>query len=183
MCKEKTVIAAVKGDESFEDALTSPCQHIFLLKANINTAKYMVERCHNAGKKVYIHIDLAEGFGKDEASLQYISREVKPDGIISTKNNVIRIARELGLFTVFRVFLVDAQSMELALINIEKTCPDAVELMPGIAYDAIKMMKERADVHVIAGGFLRTWQNVEDAFKVGAFACSTSNISLWKGKN
>ncbi len=180
MCCKKIIIAAVKGDDSFEEALTSPCRHVFLLKANINTAKQMVERCHNAGKRVYIHIDLAEGFGKDEASLQYISREVKPDGIISTRINVIRIARDLGLKTVFRVFLIDAQSMELALINIEKTHPDFVELMPGIAYEAIKTLKERSEANVIAGGFLRTRENLDSAFEVGAFACSTSNLSLWK---
>ena len=40
---------------------------------------------HKANKKVYLHIEMIEGFGKDEAAVRYIANNIKPDGIITTK--------------------------------------------------------------------------------------------------
>ncbi len=177
--EKESVIAAVKDENTLSAALESNCKYIFLLKANINTAAEIVERCHAYGRRVYIHIDLAEGFGKDFAGINYIAHVVKPDGILSTKTNIIKMSQEIGMFAILRIFLIDAQSMDSAVTNIEKLRPDAVEIMPGIAYEAVAELKKKAEIDVIAGGFLRTRENLLSAFAVGAAACSTSNTALW----
>lgn len=178
--QQGNVIAAVKTAQDLEVALSSGAQDIFLLKSNINTVAQWVDMCHSANKRVFIHTDLAEGFGKDDASLQYIANVIQPDGILSTKIGIVRSAIQLGLYAVYRVFLIDQQSMNSALANIDKYHPNAVEIMPGVAYEAIAELSEHAkDVHIIAGGFIKTKQSVEQALESGAAACSTSAQKLW----
>ena len=177
--KKNTIICAVKNNEQIDCAIASKADNIVLLKANINTIDEIVERIHSANKKVFIHIDLAEGFGKDEASIEYISKHVKPDGVLSTKINIIKLCSERNMFAVYRVFLIDQQSMDSAIYNIKKFKPCAVEIMPGIAYEAIKELSQQTNIALIAGGFIRTKENVKQAFDAGAIACSTSKHDLW----
>lgn len=160
-------------------ALRSNADNIFLLKANINSATHWVDMCHKAGKKVFIHTDLAEGFGKDDASIEYLASTVKPDGILSTKIGVVRAANEYGLCGVYRVFLIDQQSMNSALVNIAKYHPYAVEIMPGIAYEAISELHQRSCANIIAGGFIKNSHSVKLAIEAGAVTCSTSSCHLW----
>ncbi len=173
------IIAAVKTEKDLLVALDSNAQEIFLLKANINSIIRWVDMCHTRGKRVFIHTDLAEGFGKDDASLEYIANTIKPDGILSTKIGIVRTASQLGLCAVYRVFLIDQQSMNSALSNIDKYHPYAVEIMPGVAYKAIKELHERADVRIIAGGFIKDVQSAQLAMDAGAVTCSTSSQQLW----
>lgn len=175
-----TVICAVKDNEQLlERALSSQRTDLFLLKANINSMADVVKRCHSIGKRVFIHIDLAEGVGKDEASIKYLADVVKPDGILSTKSSIVKLARDYGMIGIYRVFLVDAQAMDSAKYNLAKIKPDAIEIMPGIAYEAIRELRSFTDIEIIGGGFVRTEENVKSALEAGAVACSTSNEQLW----
>ena len=72
------VIAAVKEDEYFDAAVVSPCKIIFLLTGNICNVESVVKLARDAGKSIYIHIDLIEGFGKDKYALRYIKERVAP---------------------------------------------------------------------------------------------------------
>ncbi|MEG1705953.1 MAG: glycerol-3-phosphate responsive antiterminator [Clostridia bacterium] len=180
--KNSKVIAAIKGEDSLTEAINSDATMVFILRGSIMTVRQMVERIHKAGKKVYIHMDLIDGFGKDQAAIEFMSAEIKPDGILSTRNNIIKFAKDFGISTIFRVFLVDSQSLETAINNVEKLQPDAMEIMPGVAYEAIRAVVSRTDTQVIAGGFVRTEQNVRDALSAGAVACSTSVFQLWSAK-
>ncbi|MCM1043388.1 MAG: glycerol-3-phosphate responsive antiterminator [Corallococcus sp.] len=176
---EQNVICAVRGEKKLQKALSSKSGSVFLLKADINTVQDVVERCHNAGKSVYIHLDLAEGMGKDEAGIRYIAQRIKPDGVLSTKINVVKMAKDYGLVGIYRVFMIDSQSMDTAVANINKVKPDAVEIMPGVAYDAIRYLKARVTTDVVAGGFVKTRENVANALQAGARACSTTEAELW----
>ncbi len=182
--QQGSIIAAVKTAQDLQVALASCVQDIFLLKANINTVSQWVDMCHAVGKRVFIHTDLAEGFGKDDASIEYIAKIIKPDGILSTKIGIVRTAMSLGLHAVYRVFLIDQQSMNSALSNIDKYHPTAIEIMPGVAYEAItELSSHKLGVNIIAGGFIRTKQSASMALSAGAVACSTSSQQLWAKDN
>ena len=60
----RKVAAAVRTKEDFEIALLSRVDVIFLLYSSILTMKAYVEKCHKAGKIIFIHMDFAEGIGK-----------------------------------------------------------------------------------------------------------------------
>ncbi|MBQ4267531.1 MAG: glycerol-3-phosphate responsive antiterminator, partial [Clostridia bacterium] len=95
--KKNPIIAGVKDLSKLDDALKSDCEIVFLLCGSIFNLKETTKKIKDAGKLVFIHVDLVEGFSKDATALNYISKEIKPDGIISTKNSQLKVAKALGL--------------------------------------------------------------------------------------
>ena len=110
------VIAAVKHDDGLQAAVEmEEIQVIFVLYGDICTIPEIVDRIKDSGKKALVHIDLIAGLSTKEISVEFIRRQTKADGIITTKPALVRRAKELGLFTVLRFFVIDS----LALKNIE----------------------------------------------------------------
>ena len=172
------IIAAVRNERDMEKALKSEVEIIFYLSPNILTIEKNVRKAHDAGKKIYLHVDLAEGLGKDKAGIEYLKQK-DVDGIISTRVNIIKAAREAGLFTVQRFFIVDSQSVNSTLEGIKASKPDMIELMPGIATKVIANLKEKLNIPIIAGGMIESRLEVRDALQSGATAVSTSKCELW----
>ena len=54
----RKVAAAVRTREDFEIALKSRVDVIFLLYSSIMNIKGYIDKCHKAGKKIFIHMDL-----------------------------------------------------------------------------------------------------------------------------
>ena len=102
--EENPIIAAVRTRDGFEKALDCPCDILFLLCANILTLQEDIRATHQKKKLLFVHVDIAEGIGRDAAGIQHLQR-LCADGIISTRGNMIKTARENGLKTVHRVFL------------------------------------------------------------------------------
>lgn len=111
--EDNPVIAAVK-DKNINSAIFSPVSVIFLMGANISTVAQNIANAHDNGKKVFVHIDLAEGIGKDRSGIEYL-KSLGVDGIISTRSALIKAAKELDLMTVKRVFTLDSQGVESAM--------------------------------------------------------------------
>ena len=66
------VIAAVH-DNVFDEALHSPSTVIFLLGESLLTLQERVKAAKEAGKTVFVHIDLAEGIAKDKTGVESIA--------------------------------------------------------------------------------------------------------------
>ncbi len=178
LVKQDKIIMAVKDEESLAQALTCAPRVIFLLKSDISTAKDVVARCKAAGKTAFVHLDLMEGIGKDEAAIRFLAEQVVPDGIVTTKASLVRFAKAAGLQTVFRVFLIDSQSLESAFHTLQKLTPDAVEIMPGIMGEVTKKFASRYP-SPIAGGMVSTKEQVLKQLASGALGVSTSAKELW----
>lgn len=177
--RQAAVIPAVKEEEQLYNAVKAKSGVVFLLKSDILGVGKMVEFCHSRGKKILVHFDLLEGLSNDEAAIRYLAEKIKPDGIISTKNNVIKTAKQYGLFCVFRVFLIDSHSVQTALANTVKNKADAVEILPGIITEMIDLFKKETGAEVITGGLIKTRKHIDDALAAGAICCSTSDEELW----
>jgi len=171
------VILATKN-ETFDFALTSPGEWIFDLSPNISSLEKRAELTHSFGKKYFIHFDLADGLGKDKSGIVY-AREQGIDGIISTRVNIIKMAREAGLFTVQRFFIVDSHSVDTTLEGIKSAKPDMIEVMPGVVCKVIKRLAQSISLPIIAGGLIESAEDAEAAYSSGARAVSTSNRELW----
>ncbi len=176
---ESRVIAAVRNEKDWETALKSKVTTIFDLSPELFTLKERVESAHGAGKQLFIHLDLAMGIGKDRTGIQFV-KESGVDGIISTRVNIIKIAREIGLFTVQRVFIVDAHSVETTIDSARASKTDMIEIMPGIVGKIIEIMKERLTIPLIAGGLIETKEEAAFALSCGAAAVSTGKQTLWE---
>jgi glycerol uptake operon antiterminator len=172
------VIAAVHGDIDFESALNSCVETIFDLSPNIMTVEEKVKKAHSKGKKVFVHIDLAEGIGKDRFGILHV-KQLGVDGVISTRTGLIKAAKELGVCTVQRFFMVDSQSVETTLKTLNISKPDMIELMPGTVGKVISKLKTQMNLPIIAGGLIETQEEANEAYSSGAIAISTGKRELW----
>ena len=170
------IIAAV-NEKHLESAINSPVDVIFLLGSSILTLKKNIDAVHNAKKRIFVHIDLAEGIGKDKAGVQFLAQN-GADGIISTKAMLIKVAREYGLVTVQRFFALDSQGVESIREMLLNTTPDFIEIMPGVIGKIIKRFANE-NMPLIAGGLIETKADVTTALNLGAFAVSTGKSDLW----
>ncbi|SDW02560.1 glycerol uptake operon antiterminator [Marininema mesophilum] len=174
------VIAAVRSEEDLNALKDSKPTVCFLLAGEINTLKQTVDCVRNMGKLVYIHLDLAQGLGNDRAALQYLKKVIHPDGILSTRTNLVRFAREEGLFAIQRLFIPDGMSVETGINLLKQSKADATEIMPGVIPSWVfKDLRKKSDIPIVAGGLLRERYDVENAFKNGASAVSVSRHELW----
>lgn len=177
--KQAPVIAAIKDENAFQAALKSNAKLIFILKGDICSIGGVVKAAHAAGKIIFLHLDLLDGFGKDEFALRYIKNEVKPDGIITTKAQLIKIARQLEMPAIFRAFIFDNMSFQAASTNIKSLKPDLAEILPALMPTVITRLSESAGVPLIAGGLVSKKSEVDDCIKAGAKGISTSCAELW----
>lgn len=176
--KQSPIIAAVRDEESLKKACLSKARILFDLAPSIETLKKSVRLCQAHDKILFVHIDMAEGIGKDKAGLRYI-KDAGAEGIISTRANLIKVAGEVGLKTVRRVFLIDSQSVKTT-VEFLKIRPDMVEIMPGVVSErVIRQICAMAEVPAIAGGFIETKEEVMSALRAGVVAVSTSHAELW----
>ncbi|MBZ2173648.1 glycerol-3-phosphate responsive antiterminator [Schnuerera sp. xch1] len=176
---ENPIIAAVNDSLKFEEMLKSPVENVFLLSGNILNIGGIVNKCKRHNKGVFIHIDLIDGIAKDKWSLEYIAKNVKPDGIITTKSNLIKLAKKFGLFTIQRLFILDSLSLERGIKLIKSAKPDAVEILPGIIPKVIKYIHEETRIPIIAGGLIRNKEDVIECLNAGTLGISTSNSEVW----
>lgn len=173
-----TVIAAVKCEEEFQAALRSNVAIVFHLAPNIMTLGDNIQEAHKSGKSLFIHIDLAEGIAKDKFGIQYV-KGLGVDGIISTRANLIKFAKDEKLFTVQRFFILDSRSVEAITETVKTSKADMIEVMPGVVPKIIQRLKEKLTVPIIAGGLIETQEEAEAAEKSGAQAISTGAKCLW----
>lgn len=102
------IIAAVKTEEQLMRALTSECNIIFFLFGNICNIPKLVESVKERGKHAFVHLDLINGLAAKEIAADYIRSFTRADGVLSTKPPILRHAKEIGLITVLRVFVLDS---------------------------------------------------------------------------
>ena len=177
--EQNPIIAAVRQRKDYSEAVTSPVETVFLLCGDILSVQEDTQLLRNAGKLVLIHMDLLAGIGKDAAAVEFLSQKVKPDGIISTRTILVKAARERGLLTVQRFFLVDSQSAAVAAETVTNSHPDMVEIMPGICPRVIRSLCHQVRTPIIAGGMIAEKEDIVAALAAGASAVSTSNKQLW----
>ena len=173
------IIAAVRNDDEFYHALGSEAKVIFCLSSSILEVTSMALMAKRAGKKLFVHMDLCDGVGKDKAGVEFL-KNAGVYGVISTRVNIIKYAREAGLKTVQRFFIVDSHSVDTTLEGIKSGKPDMMEIMPGTVTKIIPRLREKTGIPIIAGGLIETEDEIKSAFSVGAYAVSTGKKSLWQ---
>ena len=173
------VIAAVKDDRGLAAALESDVAVIFLLYGDLLSIGDMTARAHRAGKAVFVHLDLMEGLAPREVGVDFIARHTEADGILSTKAPLTKRAKELGLVSIQRFFLLDS----MAIKNIERhpgpDSSDLIEVLPGLMPKIIRRVCQAAKVPVIAGGLITDKEDVTGALGAGAVAVSSTNPAVW----
>lgn len=173
------IIAAVRTRQQLECALTSPVAAIFLLGGSILTLPELVRVAREGKKRVFVHLDLLEGLGRDAAAVDWCAEQLCPDGMISTRAPLLRRAQDKGLVTIQRLFLMDSSSLNNGIRLLKANPPAMVEVLPGLVPRAIELVSREVGRPVIAGGMVTRTEEVAQALAAGALAVSTSEQGLW----
>ena len=178
--EENPVIAAIKDDKGLE--VCNSCKEIkivFILYGDICSVGEIVERVKAAGKIAMIHMDLIEGLDRKTCNVDFLKRNTNADGIITTRANLVKRAKELGMYTVLRTFVLDSKAFE----NIEKemkvATPDALEILPGLMPKIIRQVSKNVKIPVIAGGLISEKEDVVAALSAGAVSVSSTRQTVW----
>jgi len=179
LIEKNTIIPAIRNLNDLDDAVKTQSPVIFLLTGSILILEDVMSVVKQFKKNLIINIDLLEGIASDKKGIEYLARKNLCDGIISTKNNAIRIAMKENLIAVQRVFLLDSGSLKSAMNFLEKASqPDAFEILPGIAAPYFLENVETKS-YIIAGGLISKKEEILELFKKGIHAISTSAKDLW----
>ena len=174
---ERTPVIAATYRSGWQAAVGSDAEVLFMQGANILSIERDIGLAKENGKFVFVHMDLAEGIGKDRAAMEWL-KGLKTDGIITTRTQLVKAAEEIGLLSVQRFFVLDSKGMRSIAETIETARPDFIEIMPGVIPKALKLFTG-VDIPVIAGGLIETKQEVTAALSSGALAVSTGKRELW----
>ena len=175
---EHPIIAAVRDKESLLAACDSPCKVIFLLSADLLSLAELTKTVHEKGKSLFLHMDLADGIGKDAVGIQFV-KQCGVEGIISTRSSLIKLAKEAEITCVQRFFMVDSHSVNTALTSVHTSRPDMIEIMPGTQCKVTERIATATDIPIIAGGLIESIEEIKSVIKSGASAVSTGKRELW----
>jgi glycerol uptake operon antiterminator len=174
------VVPAVRGpDSALEAALAGDHPAIFVLGGDIFKVLGRVGS-QSRRPQIYVNVDLVGGIAADASGLRFLSRRV--EGIISTHRHVIELAKASGLITIQRLFAIDSGAVERGLKLIRRAEPQFVEILPALAYCQIaEQYSEVLDLPVLAGGLLKSQEDISTILEAGAVGVSTSHQGLWNG--
>lgn len=174
---DSPVIAAVKSDEDLTRAMDSDCAAIFFLYGTILNIATLVETAKGSGKTTFVHVDLIEGLMGRDIAVDFLAQNTQADGIISTRPNLIRRAKELKLIAVQRFFLLDSIAYDNVLR--QSSNADIVDVLPGNMPRVLTRLSKQIRQPMIASGLLVDKQDVIAALSAGAIAVSSTSEALW----
>lgn len=177
LLQDASVIAAVKNDEGLARALDSDKEIIFFLYGTILNIPQLVQQAKDRSKLVFVHVDLLEGLAGRDIAVDFIAANTIADGIISTRPNLIRRAKDIGLIAIQRFFLLDSLSFENVLR--QSSDADAVDILPGVMPKVIQRLTRQLRQPLIASGLISDKQDIIAALSAGAAAVSTTSEALW----
>lgn len=177
--KLEGVLPAIRKMKDFEHIIKSKHELFIILETRVAQLPQIVQYAKKSNKKILVHADLINGLKVDQYGMEFLAHHVKVDGIISTRANVIALAKKHNILAIQRLFAIDSSAIEKNIELIEKTKPDYIEVLPGIIPSVINHIIEATGIPVIAGGLIETEQHIDQAFNSGAVAITTSRQYLW----
>lgn len=177
---DQPVIAALRTREDIDAACSSKARDIFLMCGELSSLEGDVSRLREAGKRVFVHPDLVKGLASDKEGIDFLAKIVKPEGIVSTKNHIIKAARDRSLLAVQHLFIIDTQAFNTGLRNVKEAQPDAIEIMPGLMPRVIRDFAALTDLPIAAAGLIQSSSEIAEIIAAGAKAVITGTKELWR---
>lgn len=173
------VIPAIKNDLYLEEAVASGSEIVFVIMSNLINIKEITKRLKEAGKIVFVHVDMIDGLSSSNYGVEYLINHTEVDGIITTKHNIVSYARKNKVCVIQRFFILDSFSFKNTITHIRENRPNAVEILPGVMPKIIKRICNLVNVPVITGGLIDEKEDIINALNNGAEGVSTTDKNLW----
>ena len=180
LLEESPVIVAIKDDAGLARCLTNPKPVVFVLYGSVVSIPDITRQLKEAGKTVFVDVDLLDGLAAREAAVEYLARATSADGVISTKAALVRRAKALGLAGVYRTFLLDNMALQSLRKSGGGQWADFIEILPGLMPKLIARLSRELDAPLIASGLIADKQDVIDALSAGALAVSSTCPEVWE---
>ena len=169
---------AIVAGGQFDDALLSPAGIIFLLRGNGLELAEVVQRTHDAGKLLAVHLDLVDGLRADHWGVAWLARS-GVDAIITSHGQLMSVIRKEGALAIHRLLLSRREHLDTAVNALSRWRPDIVEILPGVVLPSVATLLPPLEVPLLAGGFIRTPLDARAVLGVGAVGVTTSSQALW----
>ncbi len=129
---------------------------------------------------LFVHVDLVSGLENSEAGIEYLAGFERITGVVTVHHHLTSAIRRLGLLSIVRLFLSDSRAVDRGLSVVNKSHPDAVEILPAVV--AAKVTNDFAGCRIprIAGGLCRTEADVAEVLASGCRAVTSTSPALWK---
>lgn len=176
---DSQVIASVKNNQHIDHAAKSSSNLVFLLTGDLITTNKYLSTLHKYNKQTFLHIDFIDGLSNSKSAIKYIAEVWKPKGIITTRPNLIKHAKDEGLMTIQRIFLIDGNGLKKGIEMAHSCQPDAIEVLPGIMPNIIDKITKLTRLPIIAGGLISNKAEILEGLEAGALAISSGNPKLW----
>jgi glycerol uptake operon antiterminator len=171
------IIAEVNTLEEFDLALESICQNIFMMTGNIFNLRQLCKKAHSKSKNIYIYIDAIEGYSKDSWGLEFISKNIEIDGIITSKPALMEQSKEMGIFTLGRFSVYNEYKLNYTIEKIREMRPHCAIVLPGVLSHLMVKIIEETKTPLISSGFLDTREAVIKSLESGATGISTVHFT------
>ncbi len=176
---EKTpIIPAIKEEADIDIVCSNKANIVFVLYGDIMSLPLIVKKLKDANKKVFVNIDLIAGLSGKEVCIDYLKSHTQADGVISSKAPLLRHAKDVGLFTIHRFFIIDSFSYNSISKQLALSKADMLNILPGWPM-IISWVVEEIKKPVIAGGLVCDTKTVNDCLNAGALSICSTNHAVW----
>lgn len=177
--EDQHIIPAISNYKDLKTFLASNIKTCVILDFQLAELDQVVAELKQHQKQVIVHIDLIKGLAPNEFGAIYLVQRLKIDGIISTKNAALMLAKKRGLIAIQRIFLKDSLSLEQSMQLVNKVRPDYLEILPAVHNAILSKIIERTKLNIICGGLIQSKEEIELCLANGASAVTTSNPMFW----
>ena len=175
---DQSIIPAIKSPEHLSAFLASPLKLGILMNFDLIDVEAIIKTLHQNHKKVILHLELTRGIANDEFGAIFAIQELKVDGLISSKQKVIALAKKRNVLGIYRLFLKDTLAFAANVRQLKHIQPDIVEILPAIP-KLIYAINQACQATIISGGLLLDENDIKKALDAGATSVSVSKIALW----
>lgn len=179
MLSEQKVIPSINNMKNYELFLKSSLEYCFIMDFHISVLEKIIKIGHDHHKKVIVHMDLINGLSSDDFGCEYILQNYHADGVISTKRKVLETAIKNKAIAIQRLFLIDSKSFEKGIKIANDITPDYLEILPALAYPALRRVKRSTNIPLIGGGLIADKEDIDVCLEQGMLAVSISDYKLW----
>lgn len=161
--------------------MSCPSEQILLTNVHIGNLQVFSARCHDAGKQVFVHVDMIGGFRPDRDGIRLLKNMYGVRGIFSHNSQILATAKKTGLVAIQRLLLMDSRSLERGLHILQDSRPDGIEVLPGVlaVRKATDIAAESGTTQLIAGGMIESGEQAKEVFDAGYQAITSSCKDLW----
>lgn len=177
--EDSPIIAAIKDDDGLQKCKTCDSRVIFILYGDIVTIADIVWAVKSCGKIAMVHLDLITGLSAKEIAVDFIKKYTGADGIITTKPTLIKRAKELGLHTILRLFVIDSMAYENIDRQVSSARPDLIEVLPALMPKIVSKICAISPIPVIAGGLVSDREDIMALLQAGVTSVSSTNETIW----